>query len=192
MTTVMPQQAAPARGYRRVPWSPRAWSQALYLAGGIPAQLAGPLIVFALLRWPGRFNFWVGPLWVLWLLVAAAALLLVQVLTWIQRHRLRATAGVDIPPHPQQPSWRTLDGIRATLRSQAYWRQAGYHYLAGPALAGAAIAALGVWLAGFLYTFEYVYAWSCPRTARCAAARAAPRPATRCRSFSARSLRTSR
>ena len=47
MTTVMPQQAAPARGYRRVPWSPRAWGQALYLAGGIPAQLAGPLIVFA-------------------------------------------------------------------------------------------------------------------------------------------------
>ena len=159
MTTVMPQQAAPARGYRRVPWSPRAWSQALYLAGGIPAQLAGPLIVFALLRWPGRFNFWVGPLWVLWLLVAAAALLLVQVLTWIQRHRLRVTAGVDIPPHPEQPSWRTLDGIRTTLRSQAYWRQAGYHYLAGPALAGAAIAALGVWLAGFLYTFEYIYAW---------------------------------
>jgi signal transduction histidine kinase len=160
MTTVMPQQAAPARGYRRVPWSPRAWGQALYLAGGIPAQLAAPIIVFALLRWPGRFNFWVGPLWVLWLLVAAVALLLVQVFTWIQRYRLRATAGVDIPPQPQQPSWRTLDGIKATLRSQAYWRQAGYHYLAGPALAGAAMAALGVWLAGFLYAFEYVYVWT--------------------------------
>jgi len=160
MTTVMPQQAAPARGYRRVPWSPRAWGQALYLAGGIPAQLAGPLILFALLRWPGRFNFASGPLWVLWLLVAAVALLLVQVFTWIQRYRLRATAGVDIPPQPQQPSWRTLDGIKATLRSQAYWRQAGYHYLAGPALAGAAMAALGVWLAGFLYAFEYVYVWT--------------------------------
>jgi signal transduction histidine kinase len=160
MTTVMPQQAAPAQRYRRVPWSPRAWGQALYLAGGIPAQLAGPLLVFALLRWPGRFNFWVGPLWVLWLLVAAVALLLVQVLTWIQRQRLRVTAGTDIPPQPLQPSWRTLDGIKATLRSQAYWRQAGYHYLAGPALAGAAIAALGVWLAGFLYAFEYVYVWA--------------------------------
>ena len=160
MTTVMPQQAAPARSYRRVPWSPRAWGQALYLAGGIPAQLAAPLIVFALLRWPGRFDFWVGPLWVLWLLVAAVALLLVQVLTWIQRYRLRATAGIDIPPQPQQPSWRTLDGIKATLRSQAYWRQAGYHYVAGPALAGAAIAALGVWLAGFLYAFEYIYVWA--------------------------------
>jgi signal transduction histidine kinase len=160
MTTVMPQQAAPARGYRRVPWSPRAWSQALYLAGGIPAQLAGPLIVFVLLRWPGRFDFWVGPLSLLWLLVAAVALLLVQVLTRIQRHRLRVTAGVDIPPQPRQPSWRTLDGIKATLRSQAYWRQAGYHYLAGPALAAAAIAAIGVWLAGVLYAFEYVYVWA--------------------------------
>src|SRR5580693_3912570 len=144
MTTVMPQQAAPARGYRRVPWSPRAWGQALYLAGGIPAQLAGPLIVFALLRWPGRFDFWVGPLWVLWLLVAAVALLLVPVLTWVQRHRLRVTR----------------DGTTETLRSQAYWRQAGYHFLAGPALAAAAIAAIGVWVAGTLYAFEYVYVWS--------------------------------
>jgi signal transduction histidine kinase len=160
MTTVMPQQAAPARGYRRVPWSPRAWSQALYLAGGIPVQLAAPLIVFALLRWPGRFNFWVGPLLVLWLLVAAVALLLVPVFTRIQRHRLRVTAGIDIPPQPRRPDWFTRDGITETLRSQAYWRQAGYHYLAGPALAGAAIAAIGVWLAGVLFTFEYVYVWA--------------------------------
>ena len=159
MTTVMPQQAAPARGYRRVPWSPRAWSQALYLAGGIPAQLAAPLIVFALLRWPGRFDFWVGPLFVLWLLVAAVALLLVPVLTWIQRHRLRVTAGIDIPPQPRRPDRLTRDGITETLRSQAYWRQAGYHFLAGPALAAAAIAAIGVWLAGVLFAFEYVYAW---------------------------------
>ena len=160
MTTVMPQQAAPARGYRRVPWSPRAWSQALYLAGGIPAQLAAPLIVFALLRWPGRFDFWVGPLFVLWLLVAAVALLLVPVLTWIQRHRLRVTAGIDIPPQPRRPDWLTRDGITETLRSQAYWRQAGYHFLAGPALAAAAIAAIGVWLAGVLFAFEYVYVWT--------------------------------
>jgi signal transduction histidine kinase len=160
MTTVMPQQAAPARRYRRVPWSPRAWSQALYLAGGIPAQLAGPLIVFALIRWPGRYDFWNGPLWVLWLLAAAAALLLVQVLTWIQRHRILATAGIDIPPQPRQPNWLTRDGIAETLRSQAYWRQARYHFLAGPALAAAAIAAIGVWLAGALFAFEYVYVWA--------------------------------
>ena len=160
MTTVMPQQAAPTRGYRRVPWSPRAWSQALYLAGGIPAQLAAPLIVFALLRWPGRFDFWNGPLIVLWLLVAAVALLLVPVLTWIQRHRLRVTAGIDIPPQPRRPDWLSRDGITETLRSQAYWRQAGYHYLAGPALAVSAIAAIGVWLAGVLFTFEYVYVWA--------------------------------
>ena len=160
MTTVMPQQAAPARGYRRVPWSPRAWSQALYLAGGIPAQLAAPLIVFALLRWPGRFDFWVGPLFVLWVLVAAVALLLVPVFTWIQRHRLRVTAGIDIPPQPRRPDWLTRDGITETLRSQAYWRQAGYHFLAGPALAAAAIAAIGVWLAGMLFAVEYVYVWT--------------------------------
>jgi signal transduction histidine kinase len=96
---------------------------------------------------------------VLWLLVAAVALLLVPVLTWIQRHRLRVTAGIDIPPQPRRPDWLSRDGITETLRSQAYWRQAGYHFLAGPALAAAAIASIGVWVAGVLYAIEYLYAW---------------------------------
>ena len=45
--TVDRQHAAPARRHRRVPWSPRAWGQALYLAAGIPAQLIAALILFA-------------------------------------------------------------------------------------------------------------------------------------------------
>ena len=46
--TVDRQHTAPARRRRRrVPWSPRAWSQAFYLAAGIPAQLIAALILLA-------------------------------------------------------------------------------------------------------------------------------------------------
>ena len=44
MTTLVANRGAPARRQRRVPWSPRAWGEALYLAGGIPAQLAAVLV----------------------------------------------------------------------------------------------------------------------------------------------------
>ena len=40
-----------ARRYRRVPWSPHAWGQALYLASGIPVQVIGGLFLSALIRW---------------------------------------------------------------------------------------------------------------------------------------------
>jgi signal transduction histidine kinase len=163
MTTVISQRAtpqAPARRYRRVPWSPRAWGQALYLAGGIPAQLLALVIPFAVIHWTTRWNFWAWPQLPVWLLGLAAIILLIPVLTGIQRNRLRVTAGIEIPKQPPRPDWLTLDGIVAIVRSQATWRQLGYHLVAGPALAAAAIVAVGVWLAGFLYTLEYVYAYA--------------------------------
>ena len=160
MATVVTRQEAPVRRYRRVPWSPQAWTQALYLAGGIPAQVAGVFIVYALLRLPGRWDFWTWPLWLLWLAVAAIVLLLVPVLTAIQRHRLRVTAGVDIPPQPPIPNRLSLRGIVVAARSQQTWRQLGYHLVAGPALAVSAAAAIGLWVAGFLLTLVYIYAWA--------------------------------
>jgi len=49
--TVDKQLAAPARRPRRVPWSPRAWSQALYLAAGIPVQAFLALALVGVIRW---------------------------------------------------------------------------------------------------------------------------------------------
>jgi signal transduction histidine kinase len=164
MTTATPQRSAPqalARRYRRVPWSPRAWGQALYLAGGIPAQLialAIPILLWQLRpahRWdigsPGRVA--------LILAAVAGTFLLIPVFTGIQRNRLRVTAGVVIPRQPERPDWLTVDGIVVTIRSQATWRQLGYHLLAGPALAAAAIAAFGLWVAGTAYSLVYLYGW---------------------------------
>ena len=98
-TSVLPH-GAPTRRYRRVPWSPRAWRQALYLAGGIPAQLAALLLVVA--------GFMIRPRWLWPLLFLAVVFLAVPLLTGIQRHRLRATAGVLIPAQPQPTAIRTV------------------------------------------------------------------------------------
>ncbi|HEY7263681.1 MAG TPA: sensor domain-containing protein [Trebonia sp.] len=160
MATVVTRQEAPVRRYRRVPWSPRAWAQALYLAGGIPAQVAGVFIVFVLLRLPGRWNFWTSPLWILWLAIAVTVLLLVPVLTGIHRHRLRVTAGVEIPPQPAIPNRLSPRGVVAAARSRATWRQLGYHLLAGPALAFAAAVAIGLWVAGIVFSLVYIHGWA--------------------------------
>jgi signal transduction histidine kinase len=167
MATSVLHRDAPARQYRRVPWSPRTWGRALYMIGAIPAWLAGPAVVvvpvlavaLAARRPPG------APVLVLLVTLLAAlvvALAAVPAFTAIQRHRLRATAGLLITPAPIRPGRPSARGILAAARTQATRRQLGYHLLAAPALAAAAVTVLGVWLAGILYTFSYTYAWALP------------------------------
>ena len=148
----MTAPALPIRRRDRAPWSPRAWRQALYLTGGIPALLIVPFFIVA--------GFAVRPRWVLPLLFLVVALLAMPLLGQIHRHRLRATAGVVIPPQPIMPNGLSLAAIEEAIRSPVTWRQAGYHFLAAPALAVAALAAFGTWLAGLLYSLVYVYAWT--------------------------------
>jgi signal transduction histidine kinase len=167
MATIVEHRGTLVRRYRRVPWSPRAWGQALYQTGAIPAQLAALAVV--VVPWCSLSALSSGH--VLWhrnwskvlpllLLSLVIVFLAVPLLTAIQRHRLRATAGLVIPPQPVAARRLSGPGILAAARSQATWRQLGYHLLAGPAVAAAALAAFGVWLAGILYTFVYVYAWT--------------------------------
>jgi len=158
MAALVPHRDAPARRRYRAPWSPRAWTQALYLAGGIPALLAVPLAIAIVVI---KADLRRAPAVVLCVLVcAAAAFFAMPLLSWIHRHRLRATAAVVIPPQPKIPNERGVQPIRTVLGSEATWRQARYHFLAAPALGLAAIAAVGTWLAGILFTFVYVYAWT--------------------------------
>ena len=147
---------APALRYHRVPWSPAAWRQTLFLVGGIPAQIVALFVVMAPI-------IAVHPRWPLPLLGLALVFVALPWLTRIQRHRLRVTAGVVIPPRPGIPNRLSLQGIAAAARSRATWQQAGYHLLAAPALAVAAVAAFGMWLAGVLYTLLYAYARTRPQ-----------------------------
>ena len=149
----MTTAALPIRRRDRAPWSPRAWRQALYLTGGIPALAAVPLLVVA-------GGLVIRPRWVLPLVFLVVALLAVPLLGRIHRHRLRATAGVVVSPQPIMPNGLNVAAIQAAIRSPVVWRQVGYHFLAAPALAAAALAAFGMWLAGLLYALVYAYAWA--------------------------------
>jgi signal transduction histidine kinase len=168
VTTLTWRSDAGPSGYRRVAWPFRAWFHVLYVCAGIPAQLAGLLIPvifgywtrdWTVSRWPVLAG---QPLHLLWLLEAAVVFLAVPALTRMHRHRVRVTAGAEIPPQPVLPGRLSTRGVYAAARSRATWRQLGYHLLAGPALAAGAIAVIGVWLAGALYTLVYSYAWALP------------------------------
>jgi signal transduction histidine kinase len=164
MATLVRRQDAP------VPWSPRAWRQAFHLAEGIPAQLIALAVVLAWtfghawhmhwfpLVWP---VVW-GRLWPLAPIGLAAVFLAVPAFTAMHRYRLRATAGVEIPPLPAIGHRWTKAGLVSYARSPVTWRQLGYHLLAAPLLAAAAAAAIGIWLAGLLGTLLYAYAWLLP------------------------------
>jgi len=168
MATLVRDQDRPENRYRRVPWSPRAWRQALYLAVGIPAQLLALFIVLAWtygLRW--RLNWfpvvwpvtW-GRLWPLAPVSFIAVFLAAPALTAMQRHRLRTAAGIEIPPQPGVEWTRT--GLVSYARSAATWRQLAYHLLAAPVLAVGAVIACATWLAGLTGALVYVYAWTRP------------------------------
>jgi signal transduction histidine kinase len=154
MTALAPHRDAPIRRRDRAPWSPRAWSQVLYLTGAIPVLAVVPVLMVAGLA--------IRPRWALSLLVLVAALAAAPLLSGIHRHRLRATAGVAIPPQPIMPNGLSVASIRAAVRSPVTWRQLGYHFLAAPALAAAAAVAFGMWLAGLLYALVYAYGWALP------------------------------
>ena len=160
MTTLVADRGAPARRQRRVPWSPHAWGQALYLAGGIPAQLAAILVGAFLYR-----AIHPSPALAVVPLGLLAAMLATPLLTGLHRHRLRATAAVVIPAQQIVERPVTLESLITAARSPVLWRQLAYHLLAGPALAIAAIAAMGMWLAGLLFTCSLGYArWLPPET----------------------------
>jgi signal transduction histidine kinase len=166
MATLAPRQDA---RYRRVPWSPRAWRQALYLTVGIPLQLLA-LAAVLLPSWSLSIPSWHhlqgernwGRLAPLLLLCLVIVFLAVPALTTMERRRIRATTGVQIPSQPAIEHRWSITGLVSYARSPAIWRQLTYHLLAAPALAMAALATLGVWLAGLLGTLVYAYAWEHP------------------------------
>jgi Putative sensor len=166
MVTLVQPHGTSVRWRRSAPWSGPARRQALYLAGGIPAQLAALVVLLpwaAGLRWRSQWFplYWpggAGKLWPLTPIGLAVVFLAAPALTAMHRHRLRSTAGVQIlPPLAIGNRW-SLPGIVTYVRSRATWRQLGYHFLAAPAIAVAAVAVIWVWLAGILYTLVYVYA----------------------------------
>jgi signal transduction histidine kinase len=153
MTALVSPSDARALRHRRVPWSPRAWGALFSLAAGIPVQVAAPLLVIAGFAAKGR---------VLGFLFLVIVFFAVPLLTRIQRHRVRATTGVEIPLQPPMPNRLSRAGIVAAAQSPATWRQLSYHLLAAPLIAAAAAAAVAMWVAGLLYALVYAYSSQLP------------------------------
>ncbi|MEV7772307.1 sensor histidine kinase [Kitasatospora sp. NPDC086791] len=128
------------RSLRRPPWPPGAWRDVRLIAAGIPAAL---------------------PVWLavtdsgLLLPLSAAVLLCTRPLTALQRGRLRALYGVEIPPP------RPL-GRRRILLLGMTWRQVLHHSLVGPLLAAGAAAVLYAWGAALVLTTLYGWVWLMP------------------------------
>ena len=146
---------------RRVPWSPRAWNQALFVAGGIPVQIIPWLLLFLLARGELRSDGgWNGSRWLAAIVgTAVVALVLIPLLTRVQCHRLRS-GGVHISRQPQRPDWLSPGGVVTALRSHSTWRQVAYHLLAAPVIAVAGIGAVAMWIAGAVYATVYLYGWA--------------------------------
>ena len=152
------------RPRRPVPWSPRTWRQAVFVAAAIPVQVAWVVLFLIIVGTFIKHSREMHHQWQV-LLALLPLLLLLPVLTRIQRHRLRVTAGVAIPSRPRgRHRWPSPRGIAAAARSQAVWRQVSYHILVAPALAVAAIGAVGSWLAGIAFAVVCTYARALPPT----------------------------
>ncbi|MFJ7246555.1 histidine kinase [Kitasatospora sp. NPDC098652] len=130
------------RSLGRPPWSAGAWRDARFIAAGIP--VAAPVwlaVTEPSLLFP----------------VLAVVLVCSRWLTALQRGRLRALRGVEVPP-PGAPAALRLGRLRLALA----WRQFGYHLLIGPVLALCALAAGYVWGIALVLTTLYAWVWLLP------------------------------
>ncbi len=140
----------------RALWAPvsrRAWRDTAFLAAGIP--LALPAALTAILLATDVLD-WGAPL--------AVALLLccVHQLTRLQRDRFRALLGLEIPPAPEREGRRLGLGTVRWLRSEATWRQVGYHLLAAPLLSVCAGGVLAGWATALVWGSVFGWAWMLP------------------------------
>jgi signal transduction histidine kinase len=147
-----PPAPAPAR------WPARMTRNFVLTFSGIPVQLAG-LVALALPWLIPQFvpvSFW---LVVLALAMSAILALLVRVpLTFIERHRCWSVLGIDIPSPPAAQGDSLPARIRASLRSEATWRQLAYHFVIGPVLAMGGLLVLVMLGGGIELAATYAYA----------------------------------
>jgi signal transduction histidine kinase len=128
-----------------------------FVIAGVPLQLAAlaalvlPWVVphFVLISaLPGGAGD--VALWQVAVAALAGVVLVVLVrvpLTAIQRHRFWSLLGIDIPkPDVAQGSLRHR--LVPAMRSEATWRQLGYHLVVGPAIALGGLLTLALWAAG--------------------------------------------
>ncbi|MQS12126.1 sensor histidine kinase [Streptomyces kaniharaensis] len=133
------------RSARRPPWSADAWRDTRFIAAGIPLALPVWLAVTV----PSVL-----------LPVTVLVLVCARLFTAVQRGRLRALYGVEVPPllRPADAS----AGLAARLRAGVNWRQAAYHLLVGPSLALGSLVVVYCWGAAVVLATVYGWIWLMP------------------------------
>ncbi|WP_275465770.1 sensor histidine kinase [Streptomyces noursei] len=86
----------------------------------------------------------------------------VSAVTWLQRRRFAAYADTGIPRTPPVKGRNDLQRAWRRLCTGAYWRQLGYHQLAGPVLGVVEAALLALWLGSIASITLYAWYWMLP------------------------------
>lgn len=140
------------------PWSAWAWRNTAFAVAAIPPALPALLgLAYAALE-PG---YGAVPL----LLI----LLLSPPLTLLQRSRFRALLGLDVPAIVRERSWSSPRGLAERVRSEATWRQYGYHLLVSPLAAAAGGVLVLAWVLGGVAASVYGWFWILPADTNTAA-----------------------
>ncbi|MCE0537655.1 sensor domain-containing protein [Kineosporia rhizophila] len=142
----------------RGPFRRQAWLDTAYLCLNVPLGISAAVGVLVLLTLTATLAVTVvGALLSLGLL-----LILVRVMTDVQRSRHLAFRQIAIPPDERDYAGRGWFGRRVTdLRSEGFWRQVSYHLLSAVLGAGALLIGLG-WVAGVTLSVLPAYAWWMP------------------------------
>lgn len=133
------------------PWSPWAWRNTAFSAAAIPPALPLALGLASLITTPGHSPV---PL----LLVV----LLSPVLTALHRSRCWSLLGIDIPRVAREHPGLSVRGLIERLRSEATWRQYGYHFLVSPLAALGGSLLVLTWVAGVVCATVYGWSWALP------------------------------
>ncbi|MFD4912250.1 histidine kinase [Streptomyces virginiae] len=150
---------APRRTYTWItahaPWSAWAWRNTTFTAAAIPAALPVLLGLTATVMAPGPGT--IPPLLIL---------LIGPLLTRLQRSRFRTLLGLDVPEVEREGSRFTPLAVARRLRSEATWRQYGYHLLVSPLAAVAGGLVVLAWAFGTAATCVYGWIWILPADTR--------------------------
>lgn len=142
------------------PWSASTRRDTVLVAAGVPLCL--PAVAIMSLPW---LLFVPDALAAVLLAVVVPGILVVTVapaLTAAQRWRLRAVAGVDLPPAGGDSRTIRVQGVLTRLRLGATWRQLSYHLLVAPSIAVGGVLTLSMSLAGLVLTTVFAWVWVLP------------------------------
>ncbi|MFC5181628.1 sensor histidine kinase [Actinomadura harenae] len=147
------------RAVTHAPWSQVTWRNTVFVASGVPLQLAGwAVVALPWVVWSPSDVMLI----LLWLALPVVAIaVLASPLASAHRERCWAVLGVDVPPLPRDENASPWDVLR-DLRSPELWRLIRYHLVVGPLIALAGLTTVAAWLGGLVLTTVGAYAWALP------------------------------